>query len=162
MLYEVTGDLVSDKKFDIFCHQTNCKGVLGAGIALQIKNAYPEVAEANDKYVSDLNAARIPILGTNLYIKTHDGRTCVNMYAQESFGRGPFRYTDYNALNSCMSRLEHKLRISFPDMIVGFPKGIGCGLGGGDWNIVRRMIRALSEIVIQDIYIVELVKQNDH
>ena len=43
MIYNIVGDLLKQDKVDIICHQTNCKGVMGAGIAFQIKRAYPEV-----------------------------------------------------------------------------------------------------------------------
>lgn len=43
MIYNMVGDLLKQDKVDIICHQTNCKGVMGAGIAFQIKRTYPEV-----------------------------------------------------------------------------------------------------------------------
>lgn len=43
MIYNIVGDLLKQDKVDIICHQTNCKGVMGAGIAFQIKRTYPEV-----------------------------------------------------------------------------------------------------------------------
>lgn len=153
-MFEVNGDLVEDKKFDVFCHQTNCRGVMGAGIALQIKRAYPEVAAANENYFVTHKSDAKSMLGTNLYINTHDGRTCVNLYAQEEYGRGGSRKTDYNAFNQCMVRLAKKLSVSDPSIKVGFPYGIGCGLGGGDWETIYRMIKSMSEEVKQDVYIV--------
>ena len=42
MLIYVKGNLL-DKQWDIFCHQVNCKGVMGSGIAKQIAEKYPEV-----------------------------------------------------------------------------------------------------------------------
>ena len=37
------GDLIEDAKVDIVCHQTNCQGVMGAGIAKQIRDTWPRV-----------------------------------------------------------------------------------------------------------------------
>lgn len=32
------GDLIEDANVDIVCHQTNCRGVMGAGIAKQTRD----------------------------------------------------------------------------------------------------------------------------
>ena len=42
MIEYIEGDLLKTN-VEVIIHQTNCKGVMGAGIALQIKNNYPEV-----------------------------------------------------------------------------------------------------------------------
>ena len=153
MLHNVSGNLVTDKTYDIFCHQTNCCGVMGAGIASQIKNVYPEVAEA-DKIYCKLSAKEgKKILGTNIYVKTKDGRTCVNMYAQQDYGTNS-RKTDYVAFQACLDRLTSKLSISSIDLKIGFPYGVGCGLGGGDWNIICEMISKFASKVSQEVYIV--------
>ena len=155
MIIETTGDLVKDKIYDIFCHQTNCKGVMGAGIALQIKYAYPEVAEADNKYYRRwAYGSGEPILGTNLYVRTNDGRTCVNMYAQLDYGRRGQK-TNYTAFQECLNRLLKKLNASDPSLKIAFPKGIGCGLAGGEWNVVYSMIQGFAENIRQDVYIVE-------
>jgi len=42
---------------------------------------------------------------------------------------------DYDALRMCMRKINHE----FPGRKIGLPK-IGCGLAGGDWNIVQGII----------------------
>ncbi len=42
----IVGDILTPNNTDrvvIVCHQVNCKGVMGAGLALQIKNKFPMV-----------------------------------------------------------------------------------------------------------------------
>ena len=127
---------------------------MGAGIALQIKLSYPEVAKANRAYYEKLDGNSLNMLGTNLYIKTFDGRTCVNLYAQDHYRNDGTRKTDYTAFKSCLDRLAKKLSVSDKTIKVGFPYGIGCGLGGGSWEIIENMIRDFSEQIPQDVYIV--------
>ena len=159
MLYEVNGDLVKDLQYDIFCHQTNCKGVMGAGIAKQIKEAYPEVAVADREYYSAvMKSDPDSMLGTNLYVKTKDNRLCVNMYGQRDFGWGGGQKTDYGALRRCMDALAMKMSEYDESYIVGFPYGIGCGLGGGDWIVVRDIIVRFADSIKQDVYIVKKEK----
>ena len=39
---------------DMICHQVNCMGVMGSGVAKQVKERYPKVFE---EYVNWCNAA---------------------------------------------------------------------------------------------------------
>ena len=96
MLYEVTGDLVKDKQYDIFCHQTNCKGRMGAGIARQIAETYPIVRARDAKYHEvcvNYRGGEHAMLGTIMGSRTDDGRLCINMYAQEDYARANARRT---------------------------------------------------------------------
>ena len=46
IVYE--GNLL-DSKANIICHQTNCKGVMGSGVALAVKTRYPAAYESYRK-----------------------------------------------------------------------------------------------------------------
>ena len=151
MLIKQKGDLVNGN-YTIFCHQVNCKGRMGSGIAAQIKNKYPEVF---NEYKFHCNAG-LAELGTNLYVHTHDGRVCVNMFAQDNYGRDGKRYTDYTAFKNCLNSLAEFVHSHHIKVPVAFPYLIGCGLGGGDWYIIQGMIKDFSEKVDVDVYIVSL------
>lgn len=45
-----------------------------------------------------------------------------------------------------------------PNCTVGFPDGIGCGLGGGEWTVISELLKEFSEKVKQDVYIVHKLK----
>jgi len=147
MLHYTDGDLLYCP-LDVIVHQTNCQGVMGAGLAKQIARQYPNIVELDREYCKSGD-----VLGTNLYVTTYD-KYIVNMYAQRYYGTKR-RHTDYNAFRMCLSRLAHKLQISSPDLRVGFPYGIGCGLAGGDWIVIEKMIKDFAENVMQDVYIVK-------
>jgi len=160
MLYEVAGNLLTNEKINIFCHQTNCKGKMGAGIAKAIAEKYPIVSHENYKYCSSMGYSR-NILGTNLYVKVSPQRTCVNMYAQYNYGRSGI-YTEYDKFQSCLDRLAEKLNKSSPSFNVGFPAGIGCGSAGGDWNFVKPMIEYFSTEIKQNVYLVSYSDESRH
>ncbi|WP_223260709.1 hypothetical protein [Bacillus sp. LNXM65] len=42
MIKTVDGNILEASE-DIICHQVNCKGVMGAGLAKQIKSKYPNI-----------------------------------------------------------------------------------------------------------------------
>ena len=79
MLKYVKGNIVTGD-YTIFCQQVNCKHRMGSGLARQIRNAYPEV------YREYMNVQK-QILGYILPVFTTDGRICVNMFAQDNYGK---------------------------------------------------------------------------
>ena len=99
MVYHEKGNIVTGN-YPVFCHQVNCKGVMNAGLARQIREKYPEVYEQYEKRCSfGLNLGQIqPVV-------LYDKRICVNMFAQKGFGRDRV-YTDYNAFKECLQRLS--------------------------------------------------------
>lgn len=159
MLRYETGDLVLDKKYDYICHQVNCQGAMGAGIAGQIAKIYPEVKYEEQKFWS-LNYIRThdtkSILGEILIVKTEDGRTCINMHAQDQYGRDNACYTDYEAFDRCLIKLKSILFKEPETLKIGFPYKIGCGLAGGDWEKVKAMLESFAASVKQDVYIIKL------
>ena len=149
MLYFVTGDLVNDKHYDFFCHQTDCHDQMEYGIAKRIADTYPIVA-ARDRQYHKLYAEGFvrKILGTILGNRTEDGRTCINMYARDGLR------TDYMAFARCLALIRDDL-CDLPDNVkVAFPDHIGCDIANGDWNIIRNLIEAFSRMIRQDVYIV--------
>lgn len=151
MLIFEQGDIVTGN-YPIFCHQVNCHGVMGAGLALQIRQKYPEVYE---RYMEDISEYGSRFLGTIQPVATSDGRICVNMFAQDKYGRRG-HFTNYDAFKECLDNLKDFLKLIDDDSpTVAFPYGIGCGLGGGDWDLIFKMIRDFSEeIHFHDVVIV--------
>ena len=49
MINIVKGNILNATE-DIICQQVNCKGVMGAGLAKQIKEKYPEVFESYSEF----------------------------------------------------------------------------------------------------------------
>lgn len=137
MVKYVKGDLL-ETHCDYICHQVNCQGVMGSGIAKQIREKWPEVF---DEYIRRCNAAPSDnpsfwLLGTPQYVIVGD--ICViNMFSQKDYGYDQRRYTSYDAFWECLVDIACTTSVG---KSIGFPKNIGCGLGGGDWNIISTMI----------------------
>ena len=79
----------------------------------------------------------------------------VNFFSQFNYGYDGCRYTSYDAFWECLNRLKNALQ---KDSRIGFPKNIGCGLGGANWNIIEKMI---EEVLGKDfiVYIYELEEE---
>lgn len=119
---------------DVICQQVNCRGVMGAGLAKQIAGKWPEVKR---QYI-DLcgNRAQYELLGNIQVIDVDGGKKSIcNVFGQFSYGRDRM-YTDYKALKNAMNKINN----TFRGKTVAFPHMFGCGLAGGDWDVVQEII----------------------
>ena len=161
MLHIVEGDIVNDN-YSFFCQQVNCKGVMGAGLAKQIVAKYPAVLIQYKQLC--LNNAKLCLNNTNLmghiqlaYAESGiNPRVCVNLFAQYGYGRDN-QYTNYDMFQQCLNVFRSILDDYAPHWTVAFPYGIGCGLAGGDWNVIFPMIQDFANKVKQEVFVVKKV-----
>lgn len=137
-LYVIERDIFKSVQ-DIICHQVNCYGKMGAGIAYVIKKKYPEV---NIEYIRHCKSKKKnDLLGDCLILKGNDGRYIANLFGQlkpVGFSFGKKVYTDYDALRKSFLSLKEfavKNRLS-----IAIPYRIGCGIANGDWDTVQNII----------------------
>lgn len=149
MVKYVKGNLL-DSDCDYICHQVNCKGVMRSGIAKQIRERWPEVY---DEYKIFCDSGRLSLLGCVLRSSPSDHRpVVVNMFSQDHYGYDGARYTSYAAFARCLMYIQNVVPASCS---IGFPKNIGCGLGGGDWSVILDLIEGLLGKT-HNVYIYEL------
>lgn len=136
---EITGNILTPSGNNsqiIVCHQVNCMGVMGAGLARQIKEKFPNVFKAYRKQCSLYRHNPGGNLGNVLYCDTDIGYTVANIFGQLSYGTR-CRQTDYDAVRTAL----RSIAASFPNSTIRIPYKMGCGLGGGDWNIMLEIIK---------------------
>lgn len=163
MVRIVEGNLL-DSNSDIIAHQVNCMGVMGRGVAGQIRSRYPHVYEEYRNFCVHYrplyrDQGDTP-LGKVQYLPLHSEvggpkRYIANLFGQFGYGSDGHRYTDYLALRSCLNALHRFARKM--EMSVALPYGIGCGLGGGDWSEVFPIIQ--EELGSLDVTIYKLPQQ---
>ena len=136
----INGDLLKAKE-DIICHQVNCQGVMGGGIAKQIKNKYPEVYREYLEIVKNPESKK-HLLGHASFTKTNDNKIIFNLFGQYNYGTEK-RQTNYEALYNAMEMMFTYAQCC--EYQIALPYNIGCGLGGGNWDIVYTMIEELSK-----------------
>jgi len=128
----IKGDIL-EVKHGIVCHQVNCMGKMGAGIALDIRRTWPMV------YTDYMNAYRQGKLNLGNVIFSEVAKNILyvaNLCGQYYYGRDK-RYTDYDAVKNCLKEL-----VKYDDgrLTIYIPKGMGCSLAGGNWSIVSGLI----------------------
>ena len=123
----------------IICHQTNCKGVMGSGLALSIKKQYPK---AYSDYMDRFATFGLQ-LGDVVMSKQLSGLYVANLCGQNEYGRKLNKvYTNYESLKVCFQQVSDFAKMKHTIYI---PYGIGCGLAGGDWNKVESMLESILE-----------------
>ena len=113
----------------IICHQVNCMKVMGAGLALEIKNKWPKVYREYMTKSWRLGDCQLIEVNSNLFI--------ANLAGQLEVGKGV--QTNYVSLGNALSKLNNFAMTR--KLQVYIPHGIGCGLAGGDWNVVSKIIK---------------------
>jgi O-acetyl-ADP-ribose deacetylase (regulator of RNase III) len=146
MAKKIKGDLIKlalQGKFDVIVHGCNCFNTMGAGIAVQMANVFgcDKFNMEYKNYKGDINKlGQIDhrnfniVLGKVLTPYSFDeiNLTVINAYTQFETGRN----LDYVALKLCLKKINYL----FKGKHIGLPL-IGCGIAGGNWEIVQRMIQ---------------------
>lgn len=141
MIKFFNGDLLKSG-CDIICHQVNEYGVMGAGIAKQIKEKYPK---AFADYTKAITGENLPLIALS---KQPDGIVVANMFTQRN-GK-----TDLELLHNAAVLLSMQIidlfitKLKFNEMTgvffdrpfrVGIPYKYGCGIAKGDWENVLKI-----------------------
>lgn len=148
---EITGNLISLAKsgeFDVICHGTNCFNAQASGIAKQMVENFdtnnPSIFKLEGPtYKGDINKLGQIEYQPVQFIPGAINKVLVvaNLYTQYYYKKiHPDGFNalcvDYTAVALCMKKINH----IFKGKRIGLPK-IGSALGGGDWDIIRAIIK---------------------
>lgn len=163
-----------DSKANMICHQVNCRGVMGAGIAKQIRERHPQHYE---DYIYHCNAFKEGQAWTKItdemmdmdwrsnawkdasqkakpqsplgqYVATPRGtgepgeyKWVCGIFGQDRYGNDGKQYTDYEAVRKAFTRHYNHImpaikNKSYEHFTLAVPYGFGCGLGGGNWDVI--------------------------
>lgn len=118
----------------IIAHVCNDQGGWGAGFVVAISRRWKEPEAAYRR------AAKTGLLlGDVEFVPVGDKLSVANMVAQVGYGRsgGPDIPLRYDALHTCLKKVAQHAR--YLGATVHMPR-IGCGLAGGKWEEVERLI----------------------
>jgi O-acetyl-ADP-ribose deacetylase (regulator of RNase III) len=145
MIIEKNANLLTEP-LDGIIHSANCFHTMGGGIALRIKNKFPEAFAADMETIcgdkTKMGTFSVAVLPSNFHI--------FNMYSQYSIGHG--KQTRYDAVDDGL-RLIERYAFDRSLMTLGLPKNMGCVLGGGKWSVVRAIIGEVFDESPIDLYI---------
>lgn len=140
-LQHQTGNLITMAKnndFDIILHGCNCFNIMGAGIAKQIAEQFPDARLADAETV----AGDPGKLGTYT-IGMHGRLVILNCYTQYYTSHTTDVF-DYHAFERVLSKISRR----FGKWRIGLPM-IGMGLAGGDPERIVPMIETFAKNVAE-------------
>ena len=145
---------------DIICHQVNCKRAMGNGIAGQIRQKWPKVYEdycynIDYMYENDFVKQSSDLLGMISWTELEGNKYVMNFFSQDEYYPRDRCHTNYEAFTKCCKALKNfitEYNLDKLNTIIGFPYKIGCGLAGGDWDVVSAIIEREFEGYEVEIY----------
>jgi O-acetyl-ADP-ribose deacetylase (regulator of RNase III) len=144
MIHFTKGDMF-DVEVDIRVNTVNCKGVMGAGVALAFKNRYP------DMFLDYRNACLAEeIQPGKMYVWKGAPEDWIINFPTKRHWREKSRYED---IELGLLSLHEYLK-EFPGIRVALP-ALGCGNGGLDWKRVAPMIEEKLSDLNAEIYVFE-------
>jgi len=127
-------------------HGCNAQGVMGSGVAKIVRDAY---FDAYKFYVEQYDEHGLK-LGDVQFVEAN-GKTIVNAITQDNYGRTGDRFVSYDAVADCMRNINKMLKLSGLTQ-VAMPQ-IGAGLGGGNWDVISRIIEDEMVDVTPVVYV---------
>ena len=162
MIHIQNGNLLKSD-CNIIAHCCNCQGGFGSGIAGQIRREFPYAYQAFSEDVRSPEdklgtyTLGLPFEQVNARLDNIKNYNIFNLYGQLEYGPGDKQYINYNAFLQSMILMFEKITDwkskSTKSFKVGMPYLIGCGLAGGDWNVVEELILNVSCQYNNDIYL---------
>ena len=143
MIKYIEGDLLKTD-VDVIIHQCNCKGAMGSGVALQIKNKYPEVYDDYVYFCKSVKNSK-DLLGECLISATNEGNYVANVFGQDNYYPRNIRHTDYSALEGSLNFLKNWMQGNGIST-AACPYLMSSALAGGDWDgVVHPMLKNIFE-----------------
>lgn len=136
----VDGDIF-ESGADVILHQVNCQGVMGSGVAKQVREKYPNVFATYQELCLGEKDHTSNLLGIAQPVQTDDHTIIINLFAQDNFGYDGNCYTNYDALRTCLETV----RKNNSNDSIAIPYLMACHRGGGDWDKVSGMIEEILD-----------------
>jgi len=127
----VRGDLLQSKD-DVLVNAVNKVGVMGAGIALEFKNKFPDMFESYKKFYTGANFRQ----DCHVWKEDGTGQFIFNFVTKDHF----IDKSNYGLVEDSMDQLIQFIKSKRMIKSISMPK-VGCGLGGLSWTRVKKMIK---------------------
>lgn len=148
MIKIIEGDILRSKK-DIIVQQVNCKGLMGAGLAKSIMQRYDNVRKEYQQFHKKqrkLFAKDEDLLGMVNYVDVYDGKIIANVFGQLDIRKDREDETVYTVEEALLRGIEDVRDLAERQgFSIAIPTYIGCGLAGGDWEVIKPLIDTLFE-----------------
>lgn len=121
----------------------NAQGVMGSGLAKDIRNKWPEVFSVYADYINDKRISGEGFMGDAIpFVPNESNVVIMNCITQEFYGKygqePGKRYVSYKAIDTAFRRVYEFIKAG-QMYDINYPL-IGAGLANGDWSIISAII----------------------
>lgn len=124
-------------------HGVNCKGIMGAGIAKTIREKFPLVYEC---YRLDCFNRPEYFRPGSFSVYAENGKNIVNLVTQDRPGPNANYIWVFDSLYRFSFNARKSGKIEKYGNVCAIPE-IGCGIGGLEWPVVKKIIEAVESAV---------------
>lgn len=138
----IFGDLLAIDE-GIILHQCNTKGIMGKGIASFLDKKYPGLEKETKYHIKMIEDAEHEVFGAVYYhiinskLKIGNCFSEIGMCSNRKPGDPP--NTSYDAVIKCFDAVKNDF--ATPSGKVYLPFKYGCGLAGGDWDVMLAILK---------------------
>lgn len=136
MIEYYNGDLL-ESGCDIICHQVNEYGVMGAGLALQIREKFPIIYERYQDLC--LTTKDKMALYSQVFFCEHFDEHCKEQVIANCFSQVNGE-TNYELVKVVAKRI-YCMAFDKGFKTIGIPYKYGCGIAKGDWAKVEKIFK---------------------
>lgn len=129
----------------IIAHQVNCTNHIGSGLAKVLIQKWPLVKTSYHEWCSEYKPE--DRLGMVQLLSACDNIFVANCFSQFDKGYDGKLYTNYDAVKTCFKTLHLMNKTAYYTQIY-IPYNYGCGLGGGSWETIEKIIDSVCPGVI--------------
>lgn len=135
-------------------HGCNAQGVMGSGVAKQIKTKYPEAYTAYKQLYNSM--PKDQLIGRYCIASVYDNLSIINAITQEKYGTDGKRYTSYDAVSEVCNELAQQF--GNDEVVIAIPKKFASDRGGACWKTIKQLIKSEFKDKNIILYIVEYNK----
>ena len=135
-------DAFINNEVNVLIQQCNNFCTQNSGLAKEIKARLPEMFAADCETIKG-DIRKLGSYSCAIFEGDNDSlKYGFNLYGQHRYGTDK-QHTDYDAIEKGLKSIRKHLNLIAPDDLsdikIGLPR-LGCGLGGGSWDIVSKII----------------------
>lgn len=142
-----SGDFLGGTEL-IVVHGCNAQGKMNSGAAKAVRQKYPEAYEAYMRMYAEQGLQVGSVCKAVVNYKH-----IVNLVTQDRYGYDGVQYVNYEKMRQAFIVLNAWVSLFgfAPGVKVAMPK-IGSGLGGGDWEVISKIIEETSTFYQPVVY----------
>jgi O-acetyl-ADP-ribose deacetylase (regulator of RNase III) len=122
----------------VIVHGCNAQGVMGSGVAKQLRAKYPEIYVDYLDGLEEYSTENLSPLGAVFLSEVRPTLVIANAITQEFYGKDGRKYISYTALEEALGFVQKVAMAS--NVVVHIPYLIGAGLGGGDEKTILEIV----------------------